>query len=439
MADNPLIAAPSAEGPGPWAGVWIAEDIELIIHGVRNGSWIDGTLGAVGAGLDGLALISDPAGALLQYGIAWLIDHVAPLSEALDWLAGDPAQIAAHAQTWRNMAGSLHDQADALGRSVRDDLEEWTGAAATAYHRHADHRARNLRTLGLAAEGMALMTEAAGALIGTVRIMVRDAIATVVARLIVYAGELLATAGLATPLVAEQVTTLCAAWGARIARWLKGLIASLRELGTAMRRLGDRVTALREGRAGSAEKGPDPVGASDARAADPDRPDATTRDLPPDPGGIPPGPPGPPWPVREGVPGPAKGKQLKPPNPRHTVAGARHGEVKPRNSVILRGNEAAVREDIRQIAAGNAEWNEKSARYEINGRSYDVHASGTVFPLSGRGIVELDRNEYAALQQLAKAGGNPADVPQFTRNPRFVNHPEAIEKAKAVYDGTYPG
>ncbi|MET0423458.1 MAG: hypothetical protein ABW046_06265, partial [Actinoplanes sp.] len=54
---------------------------------------MDGTLGAVSAGLDGLALVSDPVGALLQYGIAWLIEHVQPLSEALDWLAGDPAAI----------------------------------------------------------------------------------------------------------------------------------------------------------------------------------------------------------------------------------------------------------------------------------------------------------------------------------------------------------
>jgi hypothetical protein len=78
VTDNPLVAAPVDEPTSPWAGVWIAEDIELIAQGVQNGSWIDGTLGTIGAGLDGLALISDPAGALLQYGIAWLIEHVKP-------------------------------------------------------------------------------------------------------------------------------------------------------------------------------------------------------------------------------------------------------------------------------------------------------------------------------------------------------------------------
>ncbi|MEU8607370.1 hypothetical protein AB0C29_05150 [Actinoplanes sp. NPDC048791] len=243
---NPLIASATPAGPSPWAGVWIAEDIEQIVHGVQNGSWIDGALGGISAGLDALAFMSDPVGGLLQYGIAWLIEHVKPLSEALDWLAGDPAQIAAHAQTWRNVAASLRGDAEEVGRLVRWDLSEWSGSAAEAYRAHVDRRVRSLVALGRAADGMALITEGAGLLIGTVRVMVRDAVATVVSRLMVYAGELVGSLGLATPLVVEQVTTLCASWAARIARWLKSLIASLRRLGDAMRRLAQDVTKLRE-------------------------------------------------------------------------------------------------------------------------------------------------------------------------------------------------
>ena len=124
------LGAPRAEtATDPWAGVWIAEDIELIRAGIENGSWVDGTLGGVGAGLDALALISDPAGVLLQYGVAWIIEHVRPLSEALDRLAGDPAEIAANARTWRTMAGDLDRQADEIDHAVRFDLSEWAGGA----------------------------------------------------------------------------------------------------------------------------------------------------------------------------------------------------------------------------------------------------------------------------------------------------------------------
>jgi hypothetical protein len=93
----PLVAVANPAGnTDPWAGVWIAEDIETILAGIKDGSWIDTTLGAVSAGLDALAFISDPIGSLLQYGVAWIIEHVKPLSEALDWLAGPKDSCSTH-------------------------------------------------------------------------------------------------------------------------------------------------------------------------------------------------------------------------------------------------------------------------------------------------------------------------------------------------------
>lgn len=70
MTTNPLVSGRVSQPKSAWSGVWLVEDIELIAQGVQNRSWMDGTLGAVGAGLDALALVSDPVGALLQYGIA---------------------------------------------------------------------------------------------------------------------------------------------------------------------------------------------------------------------------------------------------------------------------------------------------------------------------------------------------------------------------------
>ncbi|GAB2597888.1 hypothetical protein Aab01nite_73630 [Paractinoplanes abujensis] len=239
-----LVAPVTETPPSAWAGVWIAEDVEQIAAGIRDGSWIDGTLGVVAGGLDALALITDPAGALLQYGIAWLIEHVKPLSEALDRLAGDPAQIAAHARTWRNVSVELAHQADDLTRTGWEELADWSGSAAGAYRAHASRQEQSVRILSRAADAMALMTEGAGALIGTVRLMIRDAVATVVSRLLVYAAELIATAGLATPVVAGQVSTLCASWGARIAHWLRDLVAALHRLAHAAKSLGGRVDEL---------------------------------------------------------------------------------------------------------------------------------------------------------------------------------------------------
>lgn len=241
------LVAPRIEAPkDPWAGVWIIEDIESIRRGIETGSWVDGTLGVVGAGLDGLALISDPVGVLLQYGVSWIIEHVRPLSEALDWLAGDAASIAANAQTWRNVANELHGQAEELGSAVRLDLSEWAGDASTAYRDRSGQQQQAIGALAKAAETIAVLTEGAGFLISAVRILVRDAIATLASRLVVYAAEEVASLGIATPLVVEQVTTLIGSWTAKIARWLKGLLQSLRNLLPAARRVGDLIEEIRK-------------------------------------------------------------------------------------------------------------------------------------------------------------------------------------------------
>ena len=227
---NPLVATAAAGSPDPWAGGWITQDIEALCQGVKNGSWIEGTLGAVSAGLDALALISDPIGSLLQYGVAWIIEHVKPLSEALDWLAGDPGQIAAHAQTWHNVADALHDRVADLERAVRWDVIEWTGSASDAYRDWASQQKAAVAGIARGAETLAAITEAAGMLVAGVRILVRDAIAVLVSRLVVYAAEEIASFGLATPLVVAQVSTLCASWATRISKWLRDLLRSLSKL-----------------------------------------------------------------------------------------------------------------------------------------------------------------------------------------------------------------
>lgn len=244
MSGNPLVAK-RGDDVDPWAGIWIAEDIESICSGVKNGSWVDGSLGVLGAGLDGLALVSDPVGVLLQYGVAWIIEHVKPLTEALDWLAGDPAQIAANAQTWRNIAQDLHEQAANVARDVRLDTADWIGVAGDAYRTRSQQQQGALNGLGRAAEAMALVTEGAGLVISTVRVLVRDAVAMCVSRLIVYAAEEAGSLGLATPLVVEQVTTTVAAWAGRISRYLKALLASLRRLLPIIRRLGELIEELK--------------------------------------------------------------------------------------------------------------------------------------------------------------------------------------------------
>ncbi len=251
---NPIVAtvadragdarASDAWASDAWAGIWLAEDVEAIRQGIASRSWVDSTLGGVGASLDALATMSDPAGALMQSGLSWLIEHIRPLSTALDWLAGDPTTIARHAQTWRNVATSVRADAAGLGTGTASDVAGWHGQAAQAFGSWTAKQRTVLGGLATGAETMASITEGVAYLTAGVRTLVRDAIATVVSRAIEYAGEEVFSLGLATPWVIEQVSTLVAAWSARIARLVAALTNSIARLTPMMRRLGDLVDRL---------------------------------------------------------------------------------------------------------------------------------------------------------------------------------------------------
>jgi len=214
------------------------------------------------------------------------------------------------------------------------------------------------------------------------------------------------------------------------------------ELGAVFRGLardaGEAASKATESMAGLIEKTADiedgnarAVLAADARAA------RRIRTAGQPPGSADEGTPGPPWPARSDMPGAARGRNLDVPHPRHYLTGVRSGRVDAKNTVILRGYDEAVRNDIRLIADGRAEWNQDAQRYQVNGRVYGIESTGRVYPDSGVGLAKLDRNEYEALKAITRAGGDPSAVTAFSRDPRFLQNPDAIATAKAIYDGTY--
>jgi hypothetical protein len=241
---NPVVAPIAGHTGDVWAGIWLAEDIEAIRQGVTTRSWVDATLGGVGAGLDALATLSDPLGALMQYGLSWLIEHIRPLSEALDWLAGAPTIIAGHAQTWRNVATSVRADVVGLRAGTASNLTGWQGPAARAYGSWSARQQTVLGGLATGADTMASITEGVAYLTAGVRTLVRDAIATVVSRAIEYAGEEVFSLGFATPWVIEQVSTLVATWSVRIGRLIAALKSSIARLTPMMCRLGDLIDRL---------------------------------------------------------------------------------------------------------------------------------------------------------------------------------------------------
>ncbi|MBB2941063.1 hypothetical protein FB565_000767 [Actinoplanes lutulentus] len=417
------------------SGLGLVDDARQIASGIQNGSWIDASLGGVGVSLEALSLVLDPLGSLVSWGVGWLLEHVSVLREALDHLAGNASAVSAQAAQWQQVSSAMASARQSYLAGIEADTTAWAGGAAEAYRTHAATQLTAMEGIGVAAGGIASAVEGTGLLVALVREIVRDLIADFVATLAVRLPQWLAmegfSLGVATPLVASQVASLVAKWANRIQHFIRGLLSSLRRLLPMTDWLRKVLEKLRELMNDLARKlpgfhradssaSPPPSGGGSAGGGGPSVP-----------------PPGPPWRGRDDIPGPARGKDLKPPHPRHSFAGIKHGQVRKENTFILRGNEAAVQDDVRQIADGNANFLKDTGDYEVNGRIYTVEPSGTVFPVSGPGLVPLNNNEYAALKEIARADGDVDAVKAFQHNPRFLNNPEAIAKAKSIYDGTY--
>lgn len=247
---NPLVA-PRHDSTTEYSGVGIAESLADVHHGVTSGSWVEGGLALAGTGLETLGLAIDPLGTLAAYGVGWLMEHVQPLSDALDWLAGDPDAIASFAATWRNVGQAVSGAGEDFAAQVASGTATWTGQAGDGYRAFAQGQIEQISTAGRAAETVAAIVEGAGVLVAVVREIVRDLVAECVATLIVRIPQWLAeegaTLGLATPHVVASAVTLISKWVARIGEMITKLIRSLDNLMPLIRQLDEIFSVLRDG------------------------------------------------------------------------------------------------------------------------------------------------------------------------------------------------
>jgi len=158
------------------------------------------------------------------------MEHFEPLREMLDQLTGIPDVVASHAATWNNMATELSAMAEDLQAFLARDLPDWQGAAATAYQELMAFNVEAIAGLGGISFTMMLATQAAGNLVQFTREIVRDLIADLVARVIVWAMEAI---GIVTiPWVVAQVVAAVAKWAGRILTFTMALVTSLTNLKT---------------------------------------------------------------------------------------------------------------------------------------------------------------------------------------------------------------
>lgn len=216
---------------------------------------------AAGAGLDTLGAVLHPFDALMQAGLGWLLEHVAFLREPLDALAGDPDAVLAQARHWDRVAGELRAAASGYRGA---EVPGWDGAAAAGYRRATEDLAQALGAGAEQADLLSRLILATGAAVGTVRALIRDAVADFVAAVVQYllaAGTLaFLTAGgsLGGLVVAVVVRALEVAQhiARRVQQLLDALVAAggaAGRIGAAIRRTGEQIREAEPALRASAE------------------------------------------------------------------------------------------------------------------------------------------------------------------------------------------
>ncbi|SDX73249.1 RHS repeat-associated core domain-containing protein [Amycolatopsis xylanica] len=242
---NPLVAQAQSQTTGV-TGIGILESANDLASGVKDGSWVEGGLGAVGVGLEVLSLAIDPIGTLAQYGVSWLIEHVKPLKDCLDWLAGNPPVIQSFSDTWANVAREVTAIAGDLSNEAKGGTAGWSGAAGDAYRGEVAEQVDAVAGAASLCDGISTGVMVMGQVVAAVRETVRDLIAELVGKLITWALEEACTLGFATPLVAAQATAAITSTISKVSQVIRKLVKTISNVGPKVRKIVDKLGEIIE-------------------------------------------------------------------------------------------------------------------------------------------------------------------------------------------------
>ncbi|WP_026930076.1 hypothetical protein [Glycomyces tenuis] len=212
------------------AGAGIVESYAGLATAIDSGSWIDASVAGIGVALETVGAVLDPIGTLASAGVGWLIEHVEPLTEALDMLAGNPDLVEAHAMTWDNIANECFAMAEEMSAFIDADIDSWDGEASDAYRDMGDANADVVACVGGTALSMATATRGAGQLVSMVREFVREFVAECIGSLIAWAAEVAFTVGVGAAWVIPKAVIKITEWAGKIFGWITGLIDSISAL-----------------------------------------------------------------------------------------------------------------------------------------------------------------------------------------------------------------
>ncbi|ASU77632.1 hypothetical protein CDG81_04120 [Actinopolyspora erythraea] len=231
--DNPLVEAePDSQ---KWEdGLMVVDFAVDSWRAIKNEDWGEAAITGGAFALDTMATVANPFDALLTSTFAWMMEHVWPLPDMLDSLAGNHDQVQANAHTWANISDELKRAATEMQQSVDADTAGWQGPAAETYRMFGSGEAKLIEGAAESARAVGAAVSGAGTAVLIVRTTVRDMIASAMSELVTYLVRSSAAAGLSlgalTPLLIADGIRIVAKWASRVSEWLDKLVRAFRKL-----------------------------------------------------------------------------------------------------------------------------------------------------------------------------------------------------------------
>ncbi|AXB46699.1 hypothetical protein [Amycolatopsis albispora] len=238
------------DGAPDFEGAGLIQDIADGYTKCTNGEWTEGLLDvAVGAVVDGAGYLKNPVESLLSMGFGWVIEHLSPLKDLLDWFVGNQDQLSLAVNAWSKVSDGVQAAAEHFTAKVMEDSATWWGVAAEQYRKYAQQRVDILRALSDSARTVATAVEISKSILKVVRDIIRGILADTAAKVMMILcrtpppGYAVAVATEVAPTVAQQ-STKAMSWTQRLVKAFQNLQKLLSDLMGRLGGLGRLMTNL---------------------------------------------------------------------------------------------------------------------------------------------------------------------------------------------------
>ncbi|MEU5695090.1 hypothetical protein [Actinosynnema sp. NPDC020468] len=173
----------------------IVDSVQQLCEQISGGDWPSAVMSGAGLAVDVTGAVLDPMSFLSGQVVGWMLEHVEPLRALLHQLTGNPAMVEGYANTWRNIAQRMAEQAKEHAERLGAGTADWKGAASDAYRRHAVELIGRAAGGAFSAAGLAEAAAKMKDVVDTVRGGVRDILADLVGTLVSCTIEVLTGVG----------------------------------------------------------------------------------------------------------------------------------------------------------------------------------------------------------------------------------------------------